>query len=242
MQRYSRFKPRSIRRLERKTKRNTFWTLIISAVLVYALIAWVIPFFIGGLTFLDKFKPQTKPETIDQAITPPILNIPFESTNSATLNLTGFASSDSEVEIYVDDQLKDTVKTDSTGNFIAENIELNLGTNNITGKTVNSDGKKSLPSKNIRLFYSDEKPKLEILEPADNTDLKGGDKKVRVSGKTDPENNVSVNGSSVIVRNDGTFSTEVNLNDGDNKIGITVSNGVGNQTQEERLVKFTPQP
>lgn len=249
MRRYPTYKPRSLRRKESKTTRKIILNFIIALVFVYVLINWGLPFIIGGLSSFNKLKP--KPQVIkaeeDAAIAPPVLNIPYEATNTAVIKITGYSSPDSKVEIYVDEELKATVNTQSDGSFTAESIPLSLGTNNINGKTINDQNKKSLSSKNIRLIYSNDKPKINLTEPQEGQEVKGGDqtgsssnKKIKVSGKSDVENTVSINGSTLVLSSDGSFSTEVALNEGDNNITATATNQFGNSTSVSKTVKYTP--
>lgn len=239
----SSFKPRSIRRSESKVKRKLIFNLILVIVLVFVFFTWVLPLIIGSLSFLNKSKPKSSEEitTIDEAIAPPVLFIPYESTNSATLPISGYSTPLSRVKIYIDDELKNLAQTDSEGKFSTDSITLNEGTNNIYAVTVNDSDKKSLPSKTIKLYYSNEKPTLEVSQPADGMAINGGDKKVTVSGKTDPNNSVTVNGSTVIVNSEGNFQTSIGLNDGDNTITIVSSNSYGNTNQIQRIVKYIPQ-
>jgi len=204
---------------------------------------WGLPFIIGQLSFLNKRdKPIDASELkIDEAIAPPVLYIPYEATNSAALPISGYASPLSRVEVYIDDEIKSQVSTDSEGKFTTEPIPLNLGTNNIKAVTLSDSNKKSLPSKNIRLYFSNEKPTLEISEPADGAEINGGDKKIRVAGKTDVNNHVTINGSTVIVDSEGNFQTVLALNDGDNTVSVVSSNSFGNSNQIERKVKYTSQ-
>jgi formylmethanofuran dehydrogenase subunit C len=118
-------------------------------------------------------------------------------------------------------------------------ISLSIGTNNIYGKTIMGD-KQSLESKTIKLYYDSEKPKVDITSPTDNQEIKGGDKKIRVAGNTDPQNSITINGSTVIVNGAGDFATDVNINEGDNTLTITVTNRFGNSTSVERKVKYLP--
>lgn len=236
------YKPRSIRRAERKTKKHLIITIVIVLILGYLLVTWGIPGLIGSLSVFNKLKPEDKKPSAnisDSAIAPPILNIPFEATNSANLTINGYASADSEVEIYLDDELKETTSTLPDGSFTFSGIVLSKGQNNIYGRTVNGD-KTSLPSKTIRIVFNDDKPKLEISEPADGHEVKGGDKKVTVSGSTDPDNLISVNGQTTIVNSDGTFSLTVPLNEGDNTISILATTPIGNISKIDRRVKYTP--
>lgn len=240
------YRPRSVRRLQKQSTKRLLFSLGLGLILIYFIISWGLPALVGGLSFLNKFKPApAKVESVeDSAIAPPVLNIPYEATNTAEINITGYSQANSKVEIYIDDELASSVDTESDGSFNAESITLVLGTNNIHGITIVDDGKsgakKSLPSKNIRLTYNNEKPKLEISEPSDGAEVKGGDKKIRVSGKTDPENSVSINGITAILNSEGNFSKDVSLNDGENNITIEALNEVGNKTTEQRRVTYTP--
>jgi hypothetical protein len=197
---------------------------------------------VGGLTYITHFnsKPVVK-NTSDEdiAIPPPVLNIPYEATNTATIAINGYTTPDTKVEIYLDDELKNTTDVKSDGSFQTSDISLSIGTNNIYGKTIMGD-KQSLESKTIKLYYDSEKPKVDITSPTDNQEIKGGDKKIRVAGNTDPQNSITINGSTVIVNGAGDFATDVNINEGDNTLTITVTNRFGNSTSVERKVKYLP--
>lgn len=246
MRRYRGYRPRSVRRLQSKSTKRLVFSLIFGLILIYFIIAWGLPALVGGLSFLNRFKSApVKTESIeDTAIAPPVLNIPYEATNTAEIDISGYSQANSKVEIYVDEALESSVGTQSDGSFKAEGVSLALGTNNIYGITIiegeKGAAKKSLPSKNIKLFYNDEKPNLEVNEPSDGHEVKGGDKKVRVSGKTEPDNSVSVNGVTAILDSEGKFSKEISINEGENNLTIETTNQVGNKTSLQRRVIYTP--
>lgn len=216
----------------------TLGVIVVGSIIFFV---WVLPFIIGQLSFLNKREKPVDVEALrlDEAIAPPVLYIPFEATNSASLPISGYAAAGSKVEVYIDEEIKAQVDTDSESKFTTSAISLNLVTNNINAVTIDKDNKKSLPSKNIKLYFSNEKPELSVSEPGDGTEIKGGDKKVKVAGKTDANNSVMVNGSTVIVGSEGNFETVVALNDGDNTLTIVASNSFGNSNQLQRLVKYT---
>lgn len=237
------YKPRSVRRLEKKGKQKLIFTVIGTIILIYFLITWGLPALIGGLSIFNKTSDtKSKPNAIQEDITlaPPVLNIPFEATNTATIKITGYATPNAKVEIYLDGDIETTTESDSSGNFQTDPISLSIGTNEITGKTINEKNKKSLPSKTIKITYNNEKPKLEVSEPEDGKKIQGGDKKLKVSGLTDPQNSVSVNGSTVILNVEGRFVTEIGINEGENTLVIVATNSVGNKTQIERKVTYQP--
>lgn len=231
-----------VKRSEKKAKRRLLLTLFIGVVFLFFFLTWALPMLIGSLSILNKFKPLPKKEvpiSENATISPPVLNIPFEATSTAKIIIKGYATPASKVEIYVDQQVSGDTQTDKDGSFTIENINLNIGTNNIYGQTVDEKGNKSLPSKPIFIIYNNEKPTIEINEPTDNQVIKG-DKEVKVSGKTHPQDSISVsiNGSKVIVDGNGHFSQTIEINDGENNIIVIAKDIAGNTTQLTRKIIF----
>lgn len=232
----------SSRKASKGGKSKLFLTIIIIAGIAYFSISWLIPNLIGGLSFINRSAPPKQPVKKEVFLSPPVLNIPFEATNSATINIKGYSLPEAIIEIYVDDEIKSTIKSAADGSFVSEDISLNLGTNNIYGKTVDPEGNKSLASKTIQVIFSNEKPQLEISQPEDNKAIQGGDKKVTVSGTTNSEKDITItiNGTRVIVDSAGKFSKSIPLNDGDNQIIIVATDTSGNSTQLTRKVTYQP--
>lgn len=244
MKRYqSRYTPYSTRRSERKLKRNLIITLLVTAILIYFLIVWFVPTLVGGLSFLNRFKDQpanTKSISEMNILAPPVFNIPYEATNTSAVSLKGYSTPLIKVEIYLDDELVTTVDIKEDGSFSSEEITLNLGNNNIYGKAVNDKDEKSLPSKTFRLLYDNEKPKLELSQPLDNQEIKGGERKINVSGSTEPDAIVEINSIRVIVTSEGKFSGTLELNDGDNIIVVKSSDKAGNSSEVSRRIVYQP--
>lgn len=240
MRRHASYKPRSIRKFEHKTHRKVIGTVVISIILLYLTFTFAIPFLIGSLSIFQKQNTTQAAEKYDDTLAPPILNIPFDATNSASINIDGYAATDTQVELYINDTPIQKTFTDSSGSFQFGLVALQIGRNYIYGKTL-SDDKSSLPSKGIKLDYSNEKPNLEIYEPTDNKTQSGGDKKVKIDGKTDEtDTTVTINDKQVYVNSEGKFSDERDLNAGDNPIIVTAINKYGNITQIIRKVIFNP--
>lgn len=234
---------RAVKRLQKKNKQNFIATLVIIIILLYGTFFWVLPFVISSIgTIKNKSNPTNKTiNPTDQAtLAPPVLNIPFEATNTAQINISGYSSPNSKVELFIDDEKKQTVDTDSGGNFHINDVDLSLGINNIYGKTVDDSGKESLPSKTMILTYDNNKPLLKIYEPEDNKQIQGGDKKVKVSGKTDSGTQVFINGNQTIVDKDGNFSSTMEINEGDNNFDIKAVNLASNISESSRKVSYKP--
>lgn len=235
---------RAVRRLARKSRRNFFITLVIITILAYFSLTWILPNFIGGIGFIKTVvspsqKSITQPSD-NITLAPPVLNIPYEATNTTQINIKGFGTPNSKVKLYIDDESKQTTDVAEDGSFTFKDVTLGLGTNNIYGRTVDEKDKESLPSKTIKVIYENEKPILNISEPEDNKTIQGGDRKVKVSGKTDPGVNIFINGTQVIVDKDGNFSADQPLNDGDNTISIKAVSIASNITEVQRNVKYNP--
>lgn len=239
------YKTRSARRVAKKSRRNFFASIIIIVLLLYATISWILPEFIGGVGFIKGFlkDPETTLNEVSVAdnptLAPPVLNIPYEATNSSKIGIKGYATSNSKVKIYLDDRLEDTVEVDLDGTFVVEDIELSIGTNNLYGKTVDEKDNESLPSKTLRVIFDNEKPKLEVTEPNDGKEVTG-DKKVKIAGKTDPEAQIYINNSRIIVNSEGNFSQDLPLNDGDNNFTIKAQDSASNSVEVVRRVVFKP--
>lgn len=235
------YKPRSVRHHERKNQKRIVWNVILTFVILYVIFFWGLPALIGGLSVFNRNKSTNTTQNTPQNATlaPPVLNIPFEATNSAQIRIPGYASSNTKINIYLDGDLQTSVTSADDGSFQSDPISLNIGTNSIYGKTVDDKNRESLPSKAITITYSNDKPNLDVSSPSDGTQIKGGDKKVTVSGKTDPDDSVTVNGQTVIVQGDGSFSISVGINDGDNQVVIVTTNSVGNTTQVQRKVTYS---
>lgn len=235
---------RSVKRIARRSRRNFLITLIIIAVLVYSTVTWVLPSFINSVGFVKNvIKPPQR--TLSQssentALAPPVLNIPYEATNTAQIDIKGFGTPNSKIKLFIDDDPKQTINVSSDGSFDFEKVLLNLGTNNIYGKTIDERGSESLPSKEVKLIYINEKPSLNINEPEDGKKIQGGDKKVKVSGKTDPGVQVFVSSNQVIVDRDGNFSIDLSLDEGDNTISIKAVDAASNSIEIQRRVNYTP--
>lgn len=234
---------RSARRLATKTKRRFFITTVIVILITYATIFWIFPSFVQGIGIVTGLFKQSKkaPANIAQnpLLAPPVLTIPNASTNNPEIEITGYAIPNSEVKIYLDDDLQDIIKISGDGTFTSKKILLRLGTNNIYGKAVDENGEESLPSKTIKLIYDNEKPLLEVHEPENGKNIQG-ERRLKISGKTEANAEVFVNDSRVITDSEGTFTTEYYLNDGENVIVVKSRDQATNTAEITRTVNFTP--
>ncbi len=172
-------------------------------------------------------------------IFPPVLDPQPESTNSAELRLSGYSEKETTVLIYLNGDEAAKVLTDKNGRFQTSKLSLKDGNNTIYALTVIKN-QESNHSSTISILYKKSLPLLEINNPADNEKFTSDSREITVKGSTDPGNRVTINDRFVIVNQDGKFSHNVRLLDGENIFKIIASDSAGNQTAEERKVTFIP--
>lgn len=239
------YKLRSQRRLARKSKKNFITSFIIIIFLLFVTFQWILPAIINGVGFVKEIvKPSEKTgeNILEKAsLAPPILNISYEATGSSQINISGFGTSGSKVELFLDDEKKDTVDVSEDGSFEFKNISLSPGINNIYAKSLDEKNQESLSSKIFKITFDSEKPSLSLSEPEDNKKIQGGDKKITVSGNTETGAQVFVNENQVIVNKDGNFSSIISLYDGDNDFNIKAVDKAGNTNEVSRRVNYQPQ-
>lgn len=81
-------------------------------------------------------------------------------------------------------------------------------------------------------------PTLVMDSPKANSVV--ADKRVDVLGRTDPDATVTVNGVSVIIRDDGQFFDQLTLEPGKNTITVIATSRFGKTTRIDRDVAFIP--
>lgn len=229
-------------RLERHQNKTFIQKMAIAVVLF---IAFVIFFFSIGIKVLVSFtlflnqlaNGGNKQQTTEQkkvfntvAIDP----IP-SATNSGTILFSGTALNFDSLEIYLNNEKLDEIDISDT--FSGEVKELEKGENTIYFIAKSSETKETKETDPYEVLYKNEKPKLDIQEPSDNSRTNKED--VKVAGQTDKETSIRINGQPIITDSEGKFSTMVRLKDGENKIQIVAEDIVGNQEQKELKVTYS---
>ncbi len=241
---YSYQSRRQARRLAHNSRKNFIITIILVLALSYVTLTYILPFLITSVGFVRN-NGSTKPTIVNTdansiSLAPPVLNIPYEATATAQIDIKGYAAANSKVKLYLDDENKGTADVSSDGDFTFQNINLSLGTNNIYATAMDDKNKESLPSKTIQVIYMNQKPNLEISEPDDNKIIQGGDKKVKIAGKTDNNVKVYINGSQIVINGDGSFESTQTVNEGDNIFNIQAVDLASNTQEVDRKVTYKP--
>lgn len=124
------------------------------------------------------------------------------------------------------------------GSFIARNIKLSDGDNEIKAKAVNKEKKESGFSDSVIIFFKDEPPELTIDSPQDNQIVTGENNTVQITGKTDPGVKVRINSFWAIVDGSGNYKYSLTIQNGDNRFTVEASDKAGNKTEQSRNVIY----
>jgi len=215
--------------------------LAIFILLVYLFFRYGVQLFVDTAFYLSGTKHDvsvstTKSNNQQSAINvdPMLIDVPH-ATNEATLTLLGRANSGSKIYLYQNDQRIDTTLSDYDGN-VQFLITLNPGENDLYIKSVDESTQKSTDSPVYQLVYLNKEPTLDISEPTDGKRVYQSD--IVINGKTDAEVFITINGATVVVRADGTFSQPFTLQKGDNTITIRAQDVAANVTEKSLKVTF----
>lgn len=217
----------------------------ITLILTLSILILILLFGVQGLvqlaSFLGSLRSASVPieKTKEELLLPPRLAALPIATNSANISVSGFAENGSTVEIFLNDVLVGSTLVSKEGKFEISDIALEEGENKVYA-FVRKNDKRSAASRTMHIIFKESPPKLEISSPADNTVISDKEGKAKIEGETDPEASLSINGHWVIVRKDGTFSFELSLAEGENKIEVVARDAAGNEVSKTLTVEYRP--
>lgn len=239
---------RSVRKIASRSKRKFFISLFLIIFLSYATLKWLLPGVIDGIFSFNsiyKTPKQNEKLSVENAIlAPPTISAPFEATNSSQITIHGFAGSNTKVKIFFDDALVDTVITSPDGIFSTKNLRLNVGTNNIYGRTVDDEGKESLASKTYQLIFDNQKPELILLDPKPDEIIAREDQgRLFIKAKTELDAKAFINNTQQIITANGEFQTFIPLQEGENIFTVKAIDQAGNINEIIKTLKYSkPSP
>lgn len=224
------------RREENHLARRIVTLGFLSVVLMVFLLTLGIPI-LGK--FADLLETISKRESLDikgKVLRPPILDDLPQATNSAKLKITGFADKAKSVEIYLADDKTGEVKV-ADSRFSFDDLTLRKGSNEISARSLFEDGKSSDVSVKKQVVFDNEEPSLTVENPSDGQTFIV-ENRVKVSGETDKDAQVTANGFLALVAPDGKFEVIISLAEGENTIEVKATDLAGNTKAEKRKVNF----
>jgi len=168
---------------------------------------------------------------------PPAISTLSEFTKEEKLKLTGFTRPGLTVLIFFNDE-KFEVLADAEGEFTYL-FDLSPGINKVYAKVQDNSGRESTSTQTYNVTFDKEPPKLEIISPENGKQFLGlQQKQITIEGQTEPNVYININDRVVIVKSDGKFNFQTNLNDGENIFKIKATDRAGNETELEFKVSF----
>jgi len=228
---------------EKKNKRQAAFFVLLTGFLLLAFVFLGIPSLIKMAVFLGDLRSSTlSPETENETVlqTPQLLPLP-EATNSAYLDIKGWAAPGTTVKILQNDALGEKTVVDKEGKFSFSRLSLKEGENEIRVVASDPSGKaEDKKSEPFIVIFDKTPPKLTITNPKEGAEFFEKDKEIEVAGQASPDVKVTVNGFLASVDNDGNFAKKITLSDGENEIKVEAVDKAGNRTEEKVKVKYNP--
>lgn len=223
-------------------KKNILIYLLIVGLLIYFFFRFGISLLINAAFFLSSgglskktITQQTSPKKGIGIVLEPVLEDMLRATNSAALAISGRANPETRISLYQNKQFADSTVSDLEGIF-SFTVELEEEDNELYVQTKDAYTKKKLNSSTYTVTFLSKPPILEVDNAESGKKVYKAD--YTVSGKTGSEVFIRVNGSSVIVKADGTFSYTFTLSKGDNQIIVEAEDIAGNITKKEFSVNY----
>jgi hypothetical protein len=225
---------------EKKQQKRLLYALVGSVGILVFLGLFGTKLLVGFSLLVDKLRgaTPTNPQSAQTLILPPILDAVPVATNSSSLKITGSGQQGLTIIIYVNEKEMKKSVVDTKGLFTASISGLKEGKNTITAKLADQKGSISDLSNVETVIIKNTPPVLEVNSPEDNTTINGDSNIVTITGKTEDETTVTVNGRFVVLKTDNSFNYAYPLQDGDNKLVIESTDTAGNNTKIERNVKY----
>lgn len=221
-----------MKRLERHQKniltRNLFLIATVFVLLIIFIFTVGIKTLLESAAFISQLTKKNQPEDLstkknDFIGNIDITNIPT-ATNSSQIIVSGKILNYDSVVVYLDDEKVDQMDVQDTFDLKIDNLK--DGDNKIYFLAKSKKNKLIEKTSVYNVFVKKEKPKLEIIEPTNNT--KTAKEEIKLVGKTDKEVMIDVNDLPLVVNALGDFETFVKLHLGENKINITAQDIAGN--------------
>jgi len=225
---------------EKRNIKKAYYYIFLSTISIVLLIFYGLPTLIKFAGFVGDIAKSDKPIEIND-ITPPAppqFDQIVEFTNKEVLEITGRSESGATISIRANNDNSEIVaNNDGVFDFI---FNLDKGENSIDAKTIDTSGNESTQTNTYRIYFDNNEPKLEIQNPVDGSSYFGnGQRQLSIKGTVDEIVDLTVNGRTVVVKEDFSFSFTTTLSEGENKFDIVAKDPSGNETSTTLTTNFS---
>ncbi|MCL5411975.1 MAG: hypothetical protein M1150_04575 [Patescibacteria group bacterium] len=206
----------------------------LTAIVLIVVSLWGISFIYGLGSFWESFhgkKADVATTTnIYRSINPKLDDL-LSATNKDRIDVNGSVADGVTVELYLNNNLYGKV-VGKDSRFKFADVKLKVGENNL--KVVSKDDTTTSDPAFATVTLDKTAPKLEVGSISNDIIYLDKQKEIQISGKTDPEATVTINGFQAIVAPEGSFSYSLPLSQGQNSIKVVASDKAGNQATVEK--------
>lgn len=223
---------------DRKQRRRILFALLGIVGILALLFVFGLKLLVGFSVLVDRMRGSSPAaQSTHSLILPPVLDPLPIATNSAKLTVTGSGRPGLTAIVYQNEVEKKKISVDRDGVFTVELIG-SEGDNIISAKFIDGEGNTSELSTVLSVMVKTKPPILEVSAPADSASFSSDTQSIRIEGKTEPDNTVSVNDRFAIVDSSGSFSYILSRFQGEQTIKITATDPAGNTKTVERRVRW----
>ena len=229
-------------RLEKKKESDVTKKTVISGVFTIFIFLLVIvfglPLLIKLSVFLGEVKSRVNSTEIEKIVPPvaPRLIVPFEATNSAKIDISGYAEKGAEVELFKNDVSMGKTNVTEGGDFKFEGVDLVEGENGFTAVSRKNKAV-SEATKSIVVIYDNKASEIKMTNPVEDS-LKVDNADFDIKGMVDKDSSVTINSRVAVVDNEGNFKLKYKLSVGKNDIEIVVKDSAGNEVTKKIAITY----
>ncbi|HEX7017809.1 MAG TPA: hypothetical protein VF209_02795 [Patescibacteria group bacterium] len=232
--------PVSSRLARKEQKKMTQQTIIFSAIAIFLFLLFIFVIVPGVIRLAGSIVGTNLGNSPEDTIPPvaPIISSPVSATNSAQINISGFAEKGSEAVLVLNSEEFSREKVSDEGSFEFE-VPLQDGENTLAFYAVDEAGNESGTTKTYRVVADQEAPELVIESPQDGTEIiSRTNQQLQIKGTAGEKAKVYVNDKLLFTKSDGSFSGSFQLQEGENKLLFKATDEAGNTTEKEITVRF----
>jgi hypothetical protein len=232
-------------RLAKNFEKRSRNTLILSVLGIFAVLFLLFKYGIPLITEtsyqvgqITNSQNNSKTQTTNNTyVAAPSLDSLPQAVNKPDLAISGTALTGLKIQLYVNGSQVDETNTDSNGTF-KFGIQLSSGDNIIKARAVSGTNQSDFSDSSV-VTYKNAGPSLTIDSPHDGDNISSGSSPINVTGKTDPDSMVTVNGFQAIIDQNGNYTYSLALNGGGNDIKVVSTDNAGNQTAKQVHINYS---
>ena len=231
---------RLYKRVEDKSKKNLLLTVFGIILIIAIVIKFGVPTIINFTLFISGSKnseQNIKPNDITFLPAPFLNPLPI-ATNSAEVLISGAASPNQTIILYINDNLVNKTETQKNGNFsFREALTKNENVIKVKAKV---NEKESEFSQGLNISYINTPPSLIVTSPTNDQSFSKDQNTVEVKGTTDAQIKITVSDFWAITDQSNHFSYVLPLKEGENQVKIVATDQAGNKTEKIIRVIYSP--